>query len=368
MSQLNAQAVKVFISYCHADSRWLERLMVHLTPLSKDYEVDTWADTRLRPGSKWRDEIRAAVEKANVAVLIISADFLASEFVRTNELPPLLKAAEEEGALILPVIAAPSLFLRTPDLAQFQAVNNPSAPLVGVSEHDQEVAFVRVAEAILERAQVARRPPIRLEASASGRREAFHEPSTWNRLITIGDWIFDRDAGRIMGSGMHAYLLSREEYGDMPFVIQTTLEFSNFSRPGIDHAAGMNAGIVFGWKQDSAVPRYYNILLTGSTLLVERIGFHGEEDYRDFEHITDTVPLTITSGESVRFTVAVDNTRIHISVNDVLAQSLERPSGVVGRVGLRPWRSKMDCTSFVVIDRGHTAEQRHAAGGASRRG
>ncbi|HMH52236.1 MAG TPA: hypothetical protein VK548_18505, partial [Candidatus Acidoferrum sp.] len=99
------------------------------------------------------------VDQANVAVLIVSADFLASDFVRTNELPPLLKAAEEEGALILPIIASPSLFLRTPALAQSQAVNSPSAPLVSLTAGDQEAIFVEVAEAILERATSARRRP-----------------------------------------------------------------------------------------------------------------------------------------------------------------------------------------------------------------
>src|ERR1700680_3258867 len=109
------------------------------------------------------DQVRNGVKKfkrlsnkANAAVLIVSADFLASEFIRTNELPPLLKAAEEEGALILPIIASPSLFLRNTELSQFQAVNNPSAPLISATEGEQEAVFVRVAEELLERASVLR--------------------------------------------------------------------------------------------------------------------------------------------------------------------------------------------------------------------
>ncbi len=94
MVKPNYNRVHVFVSYSHKDERWLERLQTHLAPLTQDYDLDLWDDTRLRPGSKWQEEIRNAVDKANAAVLIISADFLASEFVRTNELPPLLKAAE----------------------------------------------------------------------------------------------------------------------------------------------------------------------------------------------------------------------------------------------------------------------------------
>ena len=63
------------------------------------------------------------------AVLLVSADFLASDFIADNELPPLLVAAENEGVIILPVIVSPCLFTNVPALARFQAVNLPSKPL-----------------------------------------------------------------------------------------------------------------------------------------------------------------------------------------------------------------------------------------------
>ena len=111
MAQGDDARVSVFVSYSHTDRRWLERPKVHLMPLARRYDRDLWEDTRLRPGARWKDEIRSAVEKADAAVLIISANFLASEFIHNNELPPLLKAAEEEGTLIISIIANPSLFL-----------------------------------------------------------------------------------------------------------------------------------------------------------------------------------------------------------------------------------------------------------------
>jgi tetratricopeptide (TPR) repeat protein len=81
-------------------------------------------------------------------VLLVSADFLASDFIATDELPPLLSAAEKEGAVILPVILSPSRFLKTPSLAQFQTVNNPSRPLIGMTKDEQESVLVNVSEAI----------------------------------------------------------------------------------------------------------------------------------------------------------------------------------------------------------------------------
>ena len=84
----------VFISYSHSDREYLDRLLVHLKPLEKDGRIDLWVDTRLRAGDRWKKEIEKALNRANVAVLLVSADFLASDFITDNELPPLLKNAE----------------------------------------------------------------------------------------------------------------------------------------------------------------------------------------------------------------------------------------------------------------------------------
>ncbi|HYR10634.1 MAG TPA: toll/interleukin-1 receptor domain-containing protein, partial [Longimicrobium sp.] len=121
--------IRVFISYSHADAEWLERLQKHLKPLQRE-GIEVWDDTRLKAGEQWREEIREALAKTKVAVLLISADFLASDFIVTNELPPLLKAAEEDGATILPVIISPCRFTREASLSRFQAVNDPAKPLL----------------------------------------------------------------------------------------------------------------------------------------------------------------------------------------------------------------------------------------------
>ena len=129
---------KLFISYSHKDKKWLERLRVFLKPSNRAGLVEWWDDTKLTPGSKWREEIRKAVNSAKVAVLLISADFFASDFIAEYELPPLLDAAENEGAKILPVIVGPSRFKRDKSLSEFQAVNDPSRPLIKMTKVEQE--------------------------------------------------------------------------------------------------------------------------------------------------------------------------------------------------------------------------------------
>ncbi|MFO1430297.1 MAG: tetratricopeptide repeat protein [Candidatus Competibacteraceae bacterium] len=151
MATPTTHRTNVFISYSHQDKKWLERLQVHLKPLEREGRLDRWDDTRIQPGANWREEIRGAIAAAKVAVLLISADFLASDFIATDELPPLLAAAQQDGVKILPVIVAPSLFAKTPALAQFQAVNPPNKPLAGLRRQaEQDEILVRVAEVIMD--------------------------------------------------------------------------------------------------------------------------------------------------------------------------------------------------------------------------
>jgi hypothetical protein len=139
---------KVFISYSHADKKWLERLKRHLKPLVREGYLDCWDDTHIRPGDDWQKEIRTALDTAQVAVLLISADFFASDFIDETELPPLLIAAQAKGVRVLPVILSASRFARDPNLARFQAVNSPHQPLNKMPEGEQEEVLERVALAI----------------------------------------------------------------------------------------------------------------------------------------------------------------------------------------------------------------------------
>lgn len=140
---------KVFVSYSHQDSKWLERLRVHLRPLERDYNMDFWDDTQISAGANWKGEINNAIATCKIAVLLISADFLASEFIACNELPPLLNAAESEGAVILPVIVSPSRFSRS-NLSQFQAVNDPDRSLEELVPVKREKVFDQIAQKIEE--------------------------------------------------------------------------------------------------------------------------------------------------------------------------------------------------------------------------
>jgi hypothetical protein len=138
---------KVFISYSHKDQEWLEQLQTHLEPLVRE-GLDCWDDTHIQPGDDWQQEIRTALDTAQVAVLLISANFFASKFIDENELSPLLAAAQAKGVRILPVIISASRFARIPNLARFQTVNPPDQPLAKMSPAEQDDVLDYVAQII----------------------------------------------------------------------------------------------------------------------------------------------------------------------------------------------------------------------------
>lgn len=134
--------VNIFISYAHADIKWLNRLKIHLKALGRlCNNVAYWEDTQINTGDKWRSEINDAIDRANVAILLVSADFLASDFIANNELPPLLKKAEMKGCRIMPLIVAPCTF-ELSDLSCYQAVNSPETSLTDLGTN--EAAIERV--------------------------------------------------------------------------------------------------------------------------------------------------------------------------------------------------------------------------------
>lgn len=185
---------RVFVSYSHADSKWLDLLRTHLDPLKG--ALDLWDDTRIAAGAHWRSEIEKALRSAKLAVLLVSPDFLASRFITEHELPVLLAAAEAGGTRVMSLHVRSSLLAGDaplPDqlahLRYFQALNDPRKPLDGLTPAKRGKALVAVAEKIIAAAQAG---TARDDVDPRAYLEKLRDDTRWLDVRGIGAKVAER--------------------------------------------------------------------------------------------------------------------------------------------------------------------------------
>ena len=136
--------IKVFISYAHKDREFVDRLNVHLAPLKRE-EIDQWDDSMILPGTTWNKKIERRLKEANIILLMISPDFINSEFIYESELPIALQRHREGAATVIPVILRPSLWDKE-EFAGIQALPQGAHPISLWPNEDE--AFVDVAKGL----------------------------------------------------------------------------------------------------------------------------------------------------------------------------------------------------------------------------
>lgn len=137
----------VFISYSHRDKLRLGDLQKFLKPLIRNQGFRAWADTDITAGANWRQQIDVELQRAAVAVLLVSADFLASDFIAALELPQILSAAEKEGLIVHWIAVGRSAYETTP-LKDIQALNDPARPLNKMDKPEREDKWADIAARI----------------------------------------------------------------------------------------------------------------------------------------------------------------------------------------------------------------------------
>jgi hypothetical protein len=137
----------IFVSYSHADAGWCKDLVIMAAPLVRYGGMQYFADTDIAAGSSWPSTIHKALDKAAVAVLLVSRHFFASQFIMQTELPYILKARNDRGLVVLWVLVSDCLYKNTP-LKPIQAALPTKEPLEAMSKAGASAALKTLCEKI----------------------------------------------------------------------------------------------------------------------------------------------------------------------------------------------------------------------------
>lgn len=121
--QDTAAALKIFVSYSHADYKWLDTFQPYLDILKNDGKIVWWFDGKIRKGSDWDNAIRRQLEEADVVILLMSVSFFASPYINGVEIEKALTRHERGKTKILPILLSPcAAFTNHSLLKRLQAV------------------------------------------------------------------------------------------------------------------------------------------------------------------------------------------------------------------------------------------------------
>jgi hypothetical protein len=137
--------VEIFCSYAHEDEAWLRKLETHLSLLKRQCLISTWHDRLITPGTNWASTIDWHLETASVILLLVSADFFASDYCYGIEMKRALERQEAGEALVIPILVRPSDWQGAP-FAHLQVLPTDAKPLT--SWQDEDTALTDVAAGI----------------------------------------------------------------------------------------------------------------------------------------------------------------------------------------------------------------------------
>ncbi len=132
----------VFISYSHEDEKWKDRIEKQLRVLQGT--LDIWTDRQIGTGEDWRHEIEDALQKAQVAILLVSANSLTSKFILDDEITNMLLRRDQEGLKIIPIIVSDCAWRQIKWLAQMQVRPRDGKALQGMSAAKKAAAMTEI--------------------------------------------------------------------------------------------------------------------------------------------------------------------------------------------------------------------------------
>jgi replicative DNA helicase len=142
---MNSNGISIFYSYSHKDERFCQDLRSHLSILERNGVISSWHDRRIKPGQLWQKEIDRHVRSADIIIILVSSDFVASDYCYDEELKIAMERHESNQAIVVPVILRPVDFSETP-FSKIQSLPKDAQPITKWVNVDE--AWLNVVEGI----------------------------------------------------------------------------------------------------------------------------------------------------------------------------------------------------------------------------
>lgn len=132
---MSVNAIKLFISYAHEDESYKDRLLVHLKPHIRNGMVKVWQDQDILPGQQWNDSIRKELYQADIALFLISPDFMNSNYIDSVEVKEAMQLHDKGEIILVPIVVRTSNLGMT-ELSRFQALPKHAKAISTWSDRD----------------------------------------------------------------------------------------------------------------------------------------------------------------------------------------------------------------------------------------
>ncbi len=141
------QPVEVFCCCAREDTPLLSELKLHLNPLVREGLIALWSDVDIGAGMEWEKEIHRRLDTAPILLLLVSPDFLASEYCYGVEVARAMERHEQGAAYVIPVILRPCIWDKAP-FSKLRVLPTDTKPIVGSGSRTQDEAFADVARGL----------------------------------------------------------------------------------------------------------------------------------------------------------------------------------------------------------------------------
>src|SRR5437763_5483465 len=133
----NAPApIQVFCSYAQQDEKWLRKLETHLSLLKHQGLIATWHNRLVLLGTNWTQDVDSHLHSASIILLLISADFLASDYCYGSEMKRALERESLNEAYVIPILVRPVDWKKAP-FAHLKVLPTDAKPITRWSNQDE---------------------------------------------------------------------------------------------------------------------------------------------------------------------------------------------------------------------------------------